>query len=44
MGRFAFEFFIGPTLIERVRFYFPLLGAGAPEDNDVLEGGLTTQT
>lgn len=44
VGRFAFEFFVGPTLIERVRFDFPLLGAGAPEDNDLLEGGLTTET
>lgn len=30
MGRFALELFEGPTLIERVRFDFPLLGA--PED------------
>jgi hypothetical protein len=28
MGRFAVELFEGPTLIERVRFDFPLLGAG----------------
>jgi len=28
MGRFALELFEGPTLIERVRFDFPLLGAG----------------
>ena len=27
MGRFALELFEGPTLIERVRFDFPLLGA-----------------
>jgi hypothetical protein len=26
MGRFALELFEGPTLIERVRFDFPLLG------------------
>ncbi len=26
MGRFALELFLGPTLIERVRFDFPLLG------------------
>jgi hypothetical protein len=32
MGRFAVELFEGPTLIERVRFDFPLLGAGAPVD------------
>lgn len=35
MGRFALELFEGPTLIERVRFDFPMLGA--PEVND---GGL----
>ena len=28
MGRFALELFEGPTLIERVRFDFPMLGAG----------------
>ena len=28
MGRFAVELFEGPVLIERVRFDFPLLGAG----------------
>ena len=27
MGRFAFELFEGPTVIERVRFDFPMLGA-----------------
>jgi hypothetical protein len=27
MGRFALELFEGPTLVERVRFDFPLLGA-----------------
>lgn len=32
MGRFALELFEGPTLIERVRFDFPMLGA--PETND----------
>lgn len=31
MGRFALELFEGPTLIERVRFDFPMLG-GAPSD------------
>ena len=35
MGRFALELFEGPTLIERVRFDFPMLGAG-----EVVEGGL----
>lgn len=30
MGRFAIELFEGPTLIERVRFDFPFLGAGEP--------------
>jgi hypothetical protein len=32
MGRFALELFEGPTLIERVRFDFPLLGAGDVPD------------
>jgi hypothetical protein len=33
MGRFALELFEGPTLIERARFDFPMLG-GAPEPAD----------
>jgi hypothetical protein len=32
MGRFALELFEGPTLIERVRFDFPMLGAPEPPD------------
>lgn len=32
MGRFAIELYEGPTLIERVRFDFPLLGEPSPED------------
>lgn len=32
-GRFALELFEGPTLIERVRFDFPLLGAGADQED-----------
>jgi hypothetical protein len=32
MGRFALELFEGPTLIERARFDFPMLGAPEPED------------
>lgn len=43
LGRFAFELWNGAQLIERVRFDFPLLGAGAPADDDVMEKGLTTQ-
>jgi hypothetical protein len=35
MGRFALELFEGPTLIERVRFDFPLLGV--PDE----EGGIS---
>ncbi|MGH7298022.1 MAG: hypothetical protein ACRELB_23990 [Polyangiaceae bacterium] len=31
MGRFAVELFEGPTLIERVRFDFPLLGVAEPD-------------
>jgi hypothetical protein len=33
MGRFALELYEGPTLIERARFDFPMLG-GAPEPTD----------
>lgn len=32
-GRFALELFEGPTLVERVRFDFPLLGAGADQED-----------
>ncbi len=32
MGRFALELFEGPALIERVRFDFPMLGAGEAPD------------
>ena len=32
MGRFALELFEGPTLIERVRFDFPMLGAAEVPD------------
>lgn len=32
MGRFALELFEGPTLIERVRFDFPMLGMEEPGD------------
>jgi hypothetical protein len=38
MGRFALELYEGPTLIERVRFDFPMMG-GPPEGQD---GGLQT--
>jgi hypothetical protein len=38
MGRFALELFEGPTLIERVRFDFPMLGVPEPVD-----AGLRTQ-
>lgn len=31
MGRFAIELFEGPTLVERARFDFPLLGAEEPD-------------
>ncbi|MBV9946784.1 MAG: hypothetical protein JOZ69_08055 [Myxococcales bacterium] len=34
MGRFALELFEGPALLERVRFDFPLLGAGAGLNDD----------
>jgi hypothetical protein len=32
MGRFALELYEGPTLIERTRFDFPMLGAVEPAD------------
>lgn len=32
MGRFALELYEGPTLVERVRFDFPMLGAPEPTD------------
>jgi hypothetical protein len=32
MGRFALELFEGPTLIERVRFDFPMLGVAEAQD------------
>jgi hypothetical protein len=38
MGRFALELFEGPTLVERVRFDFPMLGAA-----EVLDAGLHTR-
>lgn len=48
MGRFAIELYEGPTLIERVRFDFPMLGS--PEAPDAgwrtpprFEPGLTTR-
>ena len=43
MGRFAFELFVGHTLLERVRFDFPLLGASTRKGQDPLEQGLTAQ-
>jgi hypothetical protein len=36
MGRFALELFEGPTLIERVRFDFPMLGAGDSQNRGFL--------
>jgi hypothetical protein len=38
MGRFALELFEGPSLIERVRFDFPLLGAPEPDAGGVSFG------
>ncbi len=32
MGRFAIELYEGPTLVERARFDFPMLGAEEPPD------------
>jgi hypothetical protein len=39
MGRFALELFEGPTLLERVRFDFPLLGAPDAPDAGLSFGG-----
>ncbi len=36
MGRFALELFEGPTLIERVRFDFPMLGTGDAQNKSFL--------
>lgn len=35
MGRFAIELWIGPELVERVRFDFPLLAVEEPPQSDV---------
>lgn len=43
MGRFALELFEGPTLIERVRFDFPLLGAPEPDASLSFSGKLRTR-
>ena len=43
LGRFAFELLVGRTLIERVRFDFPLLGASGSSEKDPMEAGLTSQ-
>jgi hypothetical protein len=39
MGRFALELYSGPTLIERVRFDFPGLGAVDPGSTKTPDGG-----
>lgn len=43
MGRFAVELFEGPTLIERVRFDFPLLGAPDADGGPSLSSKLRTR-
>jgi hypothetical protein len=43
MGRFAVELFEGPTLIERVRFDFPMLGADDPPGGPSLTSKLRTR-
>jgi hypothetical protein len=43
MGRFALELFEGPTLVERVRFDFPLLGAGESDASVALTSKLRTR-
>jgi hypothetical protein len=44
MGRFAIELFEGRTLVERVRFDFPLLGASEPDAGPSLIRKLATRT
>jgi hypothetical protein len=43
MGRFAVELFEGPTLIERVRFDFPLMGAPEPDGGLSMTSKLRTR-
>ncbi|GEM_PF-1281629 len=43
LGRYAFELWRGAVLVERVRFDFPLLGAGDSGGESEFEAGLTTQ-
>lgn len=43
MGRFALELFEGRALVERVRFDFPLLGAGDPDATISLTNKLRTR-
>ena len=43
MGRFALELFEGPTLIERARFDFPLLGAPEVDGGPSLTARLRTR-
>ena len=43
MGRFAMELFEGPTLIERARFDFPLMGAVEPEGGVSFSAKLNTR-
>jgi hypothetical protein len=43
MGRFAIELFEGPTLLERARFDFPLLGALEPEGGVSFSARLNTR-
>lgn len=43
MGRFAVELFEGPTLIERVRFDFPLLGAQDADGGPSITSKLRTR-
>lgn len=44
MGRFMIELYEGPTVIERVRFDFPLLGAQEPDAGVSLSRKLRTST
>lgn len=44
VGRFAFELWSGAELVDRVRFDFPLLGAGGEKEEDALAAGLSART
>lgn len=44
LGRFAFEFWVGKELLDRIRFDFPLLAAETGRGENEFERGLKAQT